>query len=294
MKGDAVNQPVQNQKLGDFREQMIEKHENVLRASMQLVPIANGLLTREIGEPLHKVLRTITRIVVKSNGAVVETATAGYGNDAAKIVRSMFEGAITIGYLRLKPELLVDYFDYYKIKRWQYYDFMCQEDPEGVKDLTPAKIAEMKAEYEAVRPKFWNKKGYVETSWCKDSVHTRAKAVGLGKYYPLFYAEASGMHHFDVAGLVAQAGAQALDVEVAPSERWVSQSLLLGFVFTFQALFRYNEAIAGGADDELEQLHNLIFGPSVRSRRAPGSGLRSAASGPSLRGSCVGLNTDRN
>jgi hypothetical protein len=36
---------------------MIAKHEQVLRASMQLVPIANGLLKQEIGEPLHKVLR---------------------------------------------------------------------------------------------------------------------------------------------------------------------------------------------------------------------------------------------
>ena len=270
-KGDPMNQVGQNQKLGAFKEQMIEKHENVLRASMQLVPIANGLLNQEIGEPLHKVLRAITRIVVNSNGAIVETATAGYGNDAAKIVRSMFEGAITIGYLRLKPELLEDYFDYYKIKRWQYYEFMCQEDPEGVKDLTPAKIAEMKAEYEAVLPKFRKKKGYIQ-SWCKDSVHTRAKAVGLGKYYPLFYAEASGMHHFDAAGLVAQADAQALDVEVAPSERWVSQSLLLGFVFTFQALFRYNEAIAGGADDALEQVHNVIFGPPPAPAAPQGQG----------------------
>ena len=119
----------------------------------------------------------------------------------------------------------------------------------------------MKGEYEAVLPKFQNRKGYTQTSWCKDSVHQRAKAVGLGKYYPLFYAQASGMHHFDAGGLVAQSDHQALDVEVAPSERWVSQSLLLGFVFTFQALFRYNEAIAGGADDALEAVHNFLFGP---------------------------------
>jgi hypothetical protein len=98
-------QPDKNQKLGAFKDQMIEKHEQVLRASMQLVPIANGLLDQEIGEPLHKVLRAITRIVVNSNGAAIETATSGYGNDAAKIVRSMFEGAITIAYPAYEPLL---------------------------------------------------------------------------------------------------------------------------------------------------------------------------------------------
>ena len=147
-------QPDKNQKLGAFRDQMLEKHEQVLRASMQLVPIANGLLNQEIGEPLHKVLRAIARIVVNSNGAAIETATSGYGNDAAKIVRSMFEGAITIAYLRQKPELLADYFDYYKIKRWNFYVFAKDEDPESVKDLTSENVAEMKKEYEEVLPKF--------------------------------------------------------------------------------------------------------------------------------------------
>jgi hypothetical protein len=43
-----MTQPGRNKKLADFKEQMIEKHDNVLRASMQLVPIANGLLNQEI------------------------------------------------------------------------------------------------------------------------------------------------------------------------------------------------------------------------------------------------------
>jgi hypothetical protein len=253
--------PGKNQTLEQFKDRMIAEHDKVLRASMKLVPIANGLFNKEIGEPLHKALRAIARIVVNSNGAVVETATAGYGNDAAKIVRSQFEGLITIAYLQQKPELLADYFDFYKLKRWQFYEFMCEEDPDGVKSLTPEKIAEMKAEYEAVLPKFQNKKGYIQPSWCKDSVHKRAKEVGLGKYYPLFYAQASGMHHFDAGGLVAQASDHAIDVEVSPSEKWVGQSLLLGFVFTFQVLFRYNQVIGGGADDALETLHNSFFGP---------------------------------
>jgi hypothetical protein len=65
------------------------------------------------------------------------------------------------------------------------------------------------------------------------------------------------MHHFDASGLVAQASEQGRDVDVAPSEEWVGQSLLLGFVFTFQALFRYNQAIAGGVDDALSPYAGL-------------------------------------
>ena len=103
----------------------------------------------------------------------------------------------------------------------------------------------------------------VRTSWCKDSVHKRAKAVGYGKFYPLFYAQASGMHHFDASGLVAQSNAQALDVEVAPSERWVAESLRLGHTFTFRALFDFNEEAKLGFDGELEAAHNFFYGPSA-------------------------------
>lgn len=260
-------QPDKNPKLGAFKDQMIAKHEQVLRASMQLVPIANGLLNQEIGEPLHKVLRAITRIVVNSNGATIETATSGYGNDAAKIVRSMFEGAITIAYLRQKPELLADYFDYYKIKRWDFYLFARDEDPESIKELTPQNVAEMKKEYEEIVPQFQDRNGYVRSSWCKDSVHKRAKAVGYGKFYPLFYAQASGMHHFDASGLVAQSNAQALDVEVAPSERWVAESLRLGHTFTFRALFDFNEEAKLGFDGELEAAHNFLYGPPAPEKK---------------------------
>jgi hypothetical protein len=81
-------QPAKNEKLEAFREQMIEKHEVTLRASMDLVKISNGSLYEPFATPIHKVMRPIARVVVNSNGAVLTVATAGYGNDAAKIVRS--------------------------------------------------------------------------------------------------------------------------------------------------------------------------------------------------------------
>lgn len=256
-----MTQPAANPKLEAFKAQMIEQHESLLRPSMELVRIANDLFNKEIADPLHKVIRAIARIAVNSNGAALTLATAGYGNDAAKIVRSQFEGAITIAYLRLKPNLLQDYFDFYAIKRWQYYLFTLKEDPDAIKHLVPEKVDEMKKEYDAVLPKFQNKGGYVRTSWCKVSVRDRAEVVGLGKYYPMFYAQASGMHHFDAGGLASRASEQALDVEVAPSERWVEQSLLLGFIFTFRALFDFNQEATLGFEDALETVHNSYFGP---------------------------------
>lgn len=254
-----MTQPDLNPTLEAFKAKMLEKHERTLRASMELVRISNGILYEPIAEPLHKVMRVMTRIIVNSNGAVLTVATAGYGNDAAKIVRSMFEGAVTIAYLRKYPDLVFDYIDYYRIKRWQYFESVVAKDPELVTQLGDEKIAEMKTEYEAVLPKFLNKKGKPLASWCKVSVYDRATAVGLGQFYPAFYAQASGMTHLDMSGLMAQANANALDVEVAPSETYVSQSLAMAYNTTFRALFDFNEEAKLGYNDALEVVHNFYI-----------------------------------
>ena len=97
-------QPDKNPKLGAFKDQMIAKHEqcSALRCNWSRSPTASS--TRRSASRCTKFSGPLPRIVVNSNGATIETATSGYGNDAAKIVRSMFEGAITIAYLRQKPD----------------------------------------------------------------------------------------------------------------------------------------------------------------------------------------------
>ena len=130
-----MTQPSANVTLEAFKAKMLEQHEVTLRASMELVKISNGLLYEPVAEPLHKVMRAITRVVVNSNGAVITTATYGYGNDAAKIVRSMFEGTVTIAWLRKKPKLVFDYIDYHKVKLWQQYQTAAAKDPDLAKRL---------------------------------------------------------------------------------------------------------------------------------------------------------------
>ena len=190
--GNPMAQPAKNEKLEAFKEQMIEKHEVTLRASMDLVKISNKLLYEPFVTPLHKVMRTIARVVVNSNGAVLTVATAGYGNDAAKIVRSMFEGAVTIAYFRKKPKLVFDYIAYHKVKLWEVYLKEVAKDPDLAKRLGKERVAEMRKEHDAARPRFLNKKKDLITSWCRVSIRQRADDVGLGEFYTKFYAQASG------------------------------------------------------------------------------------------------------
>ena len=254
---NAMAQPEKNQVLEAFKAKMIEKHEVTLRASMELVRISNGLLYEPFASPLHKVIRPIARVVVNSNGAVLTVATVGYGNDAAKIVRSMFEGAVTIAYLRKKPKLVFDYIDYHKVKLWEAYLKEVAKDPDLAKRVGKERVVQMREENDAARPRFLNKNKGLITSWCRVSIRQRADDVGLGEFYPAFYAQASGMTHLDMSGLVAQADPNKFDVEVAPSETYVRQSLAMGFNMTFRALADLNAEANLTYGDDLKAVQDF-------------------------------------
>ena len=263
-----MTQPGPNLTLEAFKAKMLEKHEVTLRASMEVVKISNGILYEPVAEPLHKVMRAIARVVVNSNGAVMTTATYGYGNDAAKIVRSMFEGAVTIAWLRKKPKLVFDYIDYHKVKLWQQYQTAAAKDPDLAKRLGKERVAEMRMDHDIARPRFLNKKKDLIGSWCRLSIRQRAEDVGLGEFYPAFYAQASGMTHLDMSGLLAQAEPNKFDVEVAPSETYVGPSLAMGYNMTFRALADFNEEAKLKYNDALEAVHKFYIAGKKKQQEA--------------------------
>jgi len=143
-----------------------------------------------------------------------QVATAGYGNDAAKIVRhhsKELSRSRTCGSSRAPPGL----FRFLRGQEMEYFLFMQKEDPAGIENLAPEKVDEMKNEYEAIVPNS-RQDGYVRTSWCKVSVRDRAEAVWAREVLPMFYAQAQDAP-FRCGGTRVQGSEQALDVEVAPS-----------------------------------------------------------------------------
>ena len=237
-----TEQPQENPVFAAFREQMYEKYESSLRASMELVQISKALFKCPLCEPLHKVIRFIARIVVNSNGAVMTLAVNGYGNDAMRVARSIFEGSVTVAYLRLHPELVEDYIDFPSIRRWQLYEHLASTDPGFVKGIPASRIDEMRHEFEITAPRFRNKKGSLLGSWCRKSLRKMSEDVGLGGWYPVFYTRASGMEHIDMSGIEAQKSRDMFEVEVAPSECCVKEALTVGFNFTFRVLYDFDDA----------------------------------------------------
>ena len=238
-----------------FGRTIHEKYEPVFRDCMALVRIGNELFSRSLSEPLHKVMRFISKIVVNSNGAVLTLVVNGYGNDAMKVARSMFEGAVTAAYLRRHPDLIEDYLHYDPVRRWKLYEVMISDSPEYLDRVPREDVDAMKQEYDKVAPKFAKgKKGKLWDSWRKDvSLYAMAKEVGLGRFYVPFYGTASGIHHVDASGMRGQMSRDVFDVEVAPSDRYVHVALAMSHNLTFRVLYDFNQEAKLEMDGPLEE-----------------------------------------
>jgi hypothetical protein len=263
-----MDKPIENPVLAEFAGRIHRRYEPVLLDCMSLVRIGNELFRRDLEEPLHKVMRAIAKIVVNSNGAVLTLVTHGYGNDAMKIARSMFEGAATAAYLRRHPELVNDYLDYDSIRKWRLYEAMVARNPEYVNHLPQATVDDVRREYETVAPRFTRNGGRLHDSWRKDvSLHTIANEVDLGQFYAPFYGTASGIHHMDSTGLRAQGSPDVFDIEVAPSDRYVHVALSMSHNLTWRVLYEFNEEAHLGMNAELEAAKNAQIAAWERIRQ---------------------------
>lgn len=235
----------------NFQLRMKAQHEVSFRSSNMLTGIANTLFAAGLSEPIQKITRLIARVVVNSNGSVMTLCANGYGNDAAKIARSMLEGAITIAYLRKHPELVNDYIDFGKVKMWKFYEET--KDIDGIAPQSQEVVDQLKAEFDSVAERFKNKDGKLLGSWCRSSVKQMAMDVGLADFYPMFYGPASGMEHVDITGLIHQRSDAGIpEVEIAPSEQFVTASVAMGFMATLRALWEFDEATGGKMKARLE------------------------------------------
>ena len=134
--------------------------------------------------------------------AVLLCCGNGYGAAALKLVRSLYERAVTLRYLHEHPEEFPDFFDYHHVAK---YKFLVPVDETIGTDVLPKDArAKVNADFEAVRERFmvtdckrcgtkrlnhtWNKLDFV-------SMAKKTGAIGTlivpGYFVPLRHAHAT-------------------------------------------------------------------------------------------------------
>ncbi len=199
-----------------------------------------------------QIIAHIVKVMSNDYGAVLTLVLNGYGVQAMKIARSMFEAECNVHYLKSNPEAVKDYLDFNVINQKRLFDLM---DTEQQNKIDPALVERMNTEYAVVAPRFVkNKKGELRDHWCEVSLYKRAVGAGLEGLYETFYNWASSMHHSDVAALVSSFDIKSQDTAVAPSFEWLDQALIAAHGSLVRSLSYYLEIANIGFEQEIDDL----------------------------------------
>jgi len=265
---------LQTEPLPEFWQQAHDRHPLIFRAAKDLEPLHNKVFKRRVTEPLHRILRMLAMNVSNSFGALITLVLNGYGSDAMRIARSMFEAEVTAAYLARHTEAARDYLDFHWVQQEKLRRYMIQFAPGLLEGISPERIEENQRQLKAIESRFRDPGGRLRNRWNTKTIREMAEEAGLGEIYLTFYSWASSMHHVDFGGLSCQVEKGTIDVDLAPSHQWADQALIAGYGAVLRTLECYNNAAQLGIDREIGTAVNRFLeaaggGRVVESLRCP-------------------------
>jgi len=203
-------------------------------------------------EGLPRLVHRMICAVADTNGAVQILVLNGYGHDAMKLTRSLYETELNILWLKEHPEDIRDFVDYQIILRKHAHDTF---DEEQRQRLRPGLAEEILSEYKNVLPRFatGRTKDRPRNEWCRVSLHERAKQAGMLELHHTFYRAVSSVHHGDIGGLLLQFDADGR-MDVAPSWRALDSALASGVASFVRCLVYFDEIATLGFKEDLERM----------------------------------------
>lgn len=235
----------------EFWQRAYDAFPQFFVATDHLMLLVKAVLDKPISGKLPRILHYSTAIVSNSLGSLITLALNGYGHDAIRIARGMFENSVNAAYLAKHPTEVQDYLDYHWVAQRRLLDYMRKDDPALFEQLKKSDIDDIDTEYARVAPRFKSTKGKVRRDWCIKNLRERAEVVGMGKLYPTFYGYASSIHHGDIGGLAAQISTEDFQTEIAPSFNGIRDALIMGHQSVIVVIKNFNEVAALGLANEI-------------------------------------------
>ena len=235
----------------DMWDQVFERFKPFFTAATNITALQNRILAVPVFDQVPQILSLIVKALTNDYGAVLTLVLNGYGVQAMKIARSMFEAECLVHDLKTDPQAFQDYISFEPITRKRLYNLM---NPGRQKTIDPDVLAEMNKDYAAAKPDFENKKGQLRQNWSNRKIRDRAKAAGLEELYHRPYHLASSMHHYDFQALVASMDPESdeLGIEPAPSMRWLGEALSTAHGSLVRALDHYLDVAKIGFEEEMK------------------------------------------
>jgi len=184
-------------------EAFINENPVLIRKLKSLFGTLNAVFIRKNNrlESIDKVVFYLGRLCAEDLMEILLLCGNGYGVGAFKLLRGMYEKAVTAAYLSKNPmeaELFLDYYHVQLLKSINHFKEGMSED-DVRKYFTDAQLKEIQQAADSVRHKFPNR-----MSWSNLSTPAMAKAAGNGykDLYHLAYFLPTLQLHSTVAAVV--------------------------------------------------------------------------------------------
>lgn len=240
-----------------------DKYKLFFDCAEKLAPIVSEMIQTPIQGPLLQMVGQMTAAAANTHGALLTLVLNGYGHDAMKLARSLFEIELNILRLKAHPDEISDYVDYNIIQQKQLYDML---DIDQKKQVPQERYDEMMNEYNAALPRFIKdrKKQIPRSEWCRESLYARAKEAGPTHLdlYRTFYQHASSMYHMDIGGIAAHVDAQ-MYAHMAPSWEHLDDALVATGSF-LRCVGYLDEMAQLGFKDRLEKGPNEDYADALK------------------------------
>jgi hypothetical protein len=158
----------------EFWQPVYTKYKLFFDCAAKLAPIVSDMIRAPVEGQLLQIVGTMVAAAANSYGALLALVLNGYGQDAVKIARSIYEIELNVHWLKNHPEDVADFLDFNIIQQKQLYDEMTEEQQNAV---TKERYEKMIADYDRVLPRFISgrDKTRPRNEWWRVSIYDRAK-----------------------------------------------------------------------------------------------------------------------
>jgi hypothetical protein len=234
----------------EFATTVRAKYPHVFKAGSELPALSKAIFDKPVDGNMNKIVRALSKIIANDFGALLLLAENGYGIEAAKIARTMFEASVNIAYLRQHPEELDNFIDYHDLTNHKLYEHLKVFAPAAAAALPAADVEETRLKYEAIKDRY-----EVKTRWTRDDLSKRAEQVNVLPLYRMLYSTLSGLIHGDIRAI--RFYGTGMNVEMSPSMTWVPESLAIGHHAVLTSLDDYLKVSDVDAHDEFEAVRKV-------------------------------------
>jgi len=239
----------------------LKTHKEFLDRQASLVALLDRTFTREISvqRPADGVVFFMGRLCVEDFMEILLMCGNGYGIGAMKLLRAMYEQAVTMGYLAKHPEEADMFLNYSKIHAYKRLGHLQNE--ERAQFFSQSQIDDIRTNYESVKEIYTEmickkcRKKRVQASWSKLDLLTMAREAELDGLYHSCYFEPTLQMHATDSSLIWRFEKREdgeLGFDASAQRQWASTVLMLAHSLMIHVLLIQNKYFNLSIDEDLE------------------------------------------